>query len=166
MAIWNASASLVGNGWAGVWLPKWLPANDTGATGKLEFLQSMTRHMRWDVYATWRQITKKDGTGGSAYDKHAERVSDALLYRHLSGEIALGLYLMQPGSDTTLLSAFDLDDHAGTVPWDKMAAVATRLASAAKQRGLYASAVRSGAAMGFTCCSDGTTPSPPVTCAN
>jgi hypothetical protein len=52
--IHNASAALIGGGRLGVWLPEWLPANDTGALDKLEFLQSLVRHMRCDVHATWR----------------------------------------------------------------------------------------------------------------
>jgi hypothetical protein len=146
----DASAALSGGGRIGVWLPEWLPANDAGALDKLYFLQSFVRHVRWDIYSTWRQTTKQDGAKGSAYDQHLdEPVSDALLSRHVAGEIALGLYLMQPGSDTTLFAAYDIDDHAGTVPWDQMAAVALRLASAAKQRGLYASGVRSGGGRGI-----------------
>jgi hypothetical protein len=133
-----------------VWLPQWLPANDAGAEDKLYFLQLQHRHMRWDIYSTWRKTTNKDGKPGSVYDQHLdEPLTDALLCRHLAGEIALGLYLMQPGSNTTTFAAYDLDDHAGTVPWDQMAAVATRLASAAKQRGLHASPVRSGGGRGI-----------------
>jgi hypothetical protein len=146
----EASAALSGGGRVGVWLPEWLPANDTGALDKLEFLQLQRRHMRWDVYCTWRPAPKKDGTPGSAYDQHLdEPLTDALLCRHLKGEIALGQYLMQPGSNTTLFAAYDFDDHAGAVPWDQMAAIALRIKTAARQRGLYASAVRSGGGRGI-----------------
>jgi hypothetical protein len=147
--MYDISAALIGSGRVGVWLPEWLPTNDAGAFDKFAQLQLQVRHMRCDVYGTWRQTTKKDGTKGSVYDQHLEPLTDAHLCRHLAGEIALGLYLMQPGSDTTLFAAYDIDDHAGTVPRDKMAAVATRLASAAKQRGLYASAARSGGGRGI-----------------
>jgi hypothetical protein len=145
-----ASADLIGSGRLGVWLPEWLPAaNDTGALDKLAFLQLLVRHMRCDVHATWYKTIKDDGTPGSAYKKHHEPLTDALLCRHLAGEVALGLYLMQPGSDTTTISAFDLDNHSGTVPWDQMATVALRIATAAKQRHLYCAAVRSGGGHGI-----------------
>jgi hypothetical protein len=149
MAIHAAAADLVGSGRVGVWLPQWLPANDIGAFDKLTFLQSLVRHMRCDVHATWRKTVKEDGTPGTAYKTHDEPLTDALLCRHLAGEIALGLYPMHPGNDTTTFAAFDIDDHKAAVSWNRMAAVAERIAAAAKQRGLYCVAVRSGGGHGI-----------------
>jgi hypothetical protein len=48
-----------------------------------------------------------------------------------------------------LFAAYDIDDHGGVKEWSEVAAVALRIATAAKRRGLYVAAVRTGGGHGI-----------------
>jgi hypothetical protein len=123
-----------------------------------EFLEMLVDRARSDTLAkAFWDPKKHNGRGGLAYRPLPVVNLNLLLMiqGHLSGGPHLGIYLMQPGSDTTRLAAFDLDDHESTLPWSEMRDAARLIVDAAGKIGL--NVLRSGqaAATEFTSSSGG-----------
>jgi hypothetical protein len=141
VVIHAVSSELVGGGAMALVPAEILSANDN-AWGRLALLQLLVPLVCQDCHAVG--YYSSDG-GKYAYGKPIhETLSDDYLRQHLAGKRVVAVYPIAAGSSETSTGIFDIDNHAGVVSWDAVAKVALRITAAAKQRGLYVSAMRNG----------------------
>ena len=126
------------------------PVNEHASEGddqhdpKLWAIESIVGRARPDAHAERRR-----GTHRWEYFKVTGTITPERLRAHLNGGPHLGVYPLQPGTDTTRFAAFDLDDHDAMHPWSDMQAAARKLIDAATHAGLSPWPVRSGSGRGI-----------------
>lgn len=112
----------------------------------LAYLECFVRHARSDIHA---ERFLNESTNKWAYKPVSLPIDTDCLRRHLENGPHLGCYLMLPGSNTTQIGGFDLDDHSGAAGWEVMRKCAADLITICGRFGLSAWPVRSGGGHGI-----------------
>jgi hypothetical protein len=122
------------------------PNPDDGA--RHETLKLLVALCRQDAHSAGLEVLE-DGRRKVKYRRLDAALTDDALRRHLAGGPYVGVYPVCQGTNQTRLLIFDLDDHGGSIDWDRMREMALQLREATARRGLRLWAVRSGGGRGI-----------------